>query len=99
MSNCVFLDVQAKIYQVKHDIKAKLTQSSTGASGGEGARNHVQVLANSLVASVLILLHTWQLRSDKRYWKDDICWPRGSDALVVGIIAYVSIYSYPDVIC
>jgi hypothetical protein len=73
--------------QVKHDIKAKLTQSATGASGGEGTRNHVQVIANSGVASVLILLHLWQLKEEGRYVEQDLCWHRGSDALVVGIVA------------
>jgi hypothetical protein len=74
--------------QVKHDIKAKLTQSATGSSGGEGSRNHVQVIANSGVASVLILLHLWQLKSEGRYDDKDLCWHRGSDALIVGIVAY-----------
>lgn len=73
--------------QVKHDIKAKLTQSATGASGGEGTRNHVQVIANSGVASVLILLHLWQLKEEGRYVDQDLCWHRGNDALVVGIVA------------
>ncbi|KAF2704484.1 UMP1-domain-containing protein [Pleomassaria siparia CBS 279.74] len=72
---------------VKHDIKAKLTQSATGSSGGEGSRTHVQVLANSLVSSVLILLHSWQLNKDGSYWNTDLCWKQGSDVLVVGIVA------------
>lgn len=77
--------------QVKHDIKAQLTQSATGASGGEGARNHIQVIANSGVASVLILLHYWHLKSSGRYYySKDLCWERRSDALVIGIVAYVS---------
>ena len=78
------------IYQVKHDIKAKLTQSANGASGGEGSRTHIQVLANSLTASILILLHAWQLRKESGDSKDDQCW-RGSDVLVVGIVAYASV--------
>lgn len=73
--------------QVKHEIKAKLTQSADGAAGGEGPRNHIQVLANSLTASVLILLHAWQLRKEGTYSRDDLCWRRGSDVLVVGIVA------------
>lgn len=73
--------------QVKHDIKVKLTQSATGASGGEGTRNHVQVIANSGVASVLILLHLWQLRKEGRYGDQGLCWHRGSDALMIGIVA------------
>lgn len=75
--------------QVKHDIKAKLTQSATGASGGEGARNHIQVIANSGVASILILLHFWDLKKSGRYdYSKDLCWERHSDPLVVGIVAY-----------
>jgi hypothetical protein len=73
---------------VKHDIKAKLTQSANGASGGEGSRNHVQVIANSGIASVLILLHYWHLKTSGRYdYSKDLCWESGSDALVVGIVA------------
>ncbi|ETN42146.1 uncharacterized protein HMPREF1541_04087 [Cyphellophora europaea CBS 101466] len=42
--------------KVKHEQKARLTLSSSGASGGEGPRTHIQVLANSLCASILCLL-------------------------------------------
>ena len=28
--------------QIKHDVKAKLTMQSSGSSGGEGARTHIQ---------------------------------------------------------
>ncbi|KAF1970237.1 hypothetical protein BU23DRAFT_538209 [Bimuria novae-zelandiae CBS 107.79] len=73
--------------KVKHDIKAKLTQSANGATGGEGARNHIQVLANSLTASILILLHAWQLQKEGTHSQNDQCWRRGSDVLVVGIVA------------
>lgn len=79
--------VITNITQVKHEIKAKLTQSAIGSTGGEGTRNHVQVLANSGVASVLILLHLWRLRKEARYEDKNLCWNRGSDALVVGIVA------------
>jgi hypothetical protein len=72
--------------QVKHDVKSRLTLSASGASGGEGARTHVQVLANSAVASILILLHTWQLQRS-----GDECWGWKGDLLVVGIVASVSI--------
>ncbi|CAN9146348.1 unnamed protein product [Alternaria alternata] len=83
----VFFLAGSTVTKVKHDIKAKLTQSATGASGGEGTRNHVQVIANSGVASVLILLHLWQLRKEGRYGDQGLCWHRGSDALVIGIVA------------
>lgn len=77
--------------QVKHEIKAKLTHSSSGAPGGEGPRNHVQVLANSGVASILILAHAWTLRQEKNQGYDS-CWrngalPRTGDVLVAGIVA------------
>ena len=75
--------------QVKHDVKQRLTQSSTGASGGEGARTHIQVLANSAVASALILLHYRQLLfRDKSGNASQGCWPYGEDILVVGIVRY-----------
>ncbi|KAF2472237.1 UMP1-domain-containing protein [Lindgomyces ingoldianus] len=83
----VFFLAGTAVTKVKHDIKAKLTQSATGVSGGEGPRNHVQVLANSVVATALILLHTWQIYDDGSYSKSNLCWPRGSHVLVVGIVA------------
>lgn len=71
--------------KVKHDVKARLTQSSSGASGGEGARTHVQVLANSLVASILILLHVYQLSRSSPSKTE--CWSPATDLPVVGIVA------------
>ena len=72
--------------QVKHNVKAHLTISSRGSMGGEGPRTHVQVLANSIVASVLILFHYRQLNF--RNERDELagCWPFGGDVLVVGIV-------------
>ncbi|KAF1943230.1 UMP1-domain-containing protein [Clathrospora elynae] len=83
----VFFLAGTAVTRVKHDIKAKLTQSASGSSGGEGSRNHVQVIANSGIASVLILLHLWQLKKEGRYGDKELCWHRGSDALLVGIVA------------
>ncbi|KAF2447767.1 hypothetical protein P171DRAFT_429384 [Karstenula rhodostoma CBS 690.94] len=83
----VFFLAGTSATKVKHGIKAKLTQSADGAAGGEGPRNHIQVLANSLTASILIMLHAWQLKKEGTYAKDDLCWRRGSDVLVVGIVA------------
>lgn len=74
--------------QVKHDVKARLTLSAGGAAGGEGQRNHIQVLANSIVATVLILMHVRSLRTE-----DGFSLGRKSpetDVLVVGIVAYVN---------
>ncbi|KAI9768533.1 MAG: hypothetical protein M1839_004022 [Geoglossum umbratile] len=75
------------VTKVKHDVKARLTLSASGSSGGEGSRTHIQVLANSFVASVLILLHAWQLRSRGDSGTGLKCWWWGGDALVVGIVA------------
>ena len=73
-------------------MKAKLTQSASGASGGEGPRNHIQVIANSGVASVLILLHYWQLKNEGRLESEALCFQKKSDVLVVGVVAYVPSY-------
>lgn len=82
--------------QVKHSIKAGLTVSATGSEGGEAQRTHIQVLANSIVASVLILLHTYILAQNG---DEESCFALGrrrtgtgrdgSDVLAVGIVAYV----------
>jgi hypothetical protein len=66
-------------------------------SGGEGSRNHIQVIANSGIASVFILLHFWQLKKEDRYDDENLCWIKGSDALIVGIVAYVIPSSSPAV--
>ncbi|KAF2461220.1 integral membrane protein DUF92-domain-containing protein [Lineolata rhizophorae] len=79
----VFFLAGTAVTKVKHDVKAHLTHSSSGSPGGEGPRNHVQVLANSAVASVLVLLHTYTL--SKR--DPEPCWGHRSDVLVVGIVA------------
>ena len=77
--------------QVKHGVKARLTLASSGSSGGEGARTHIQVLANSGVASILILLHYWQLQKRDHALElgsSPNCWAYGTDPLVVGIVRY-----------
>jgi len=51
------------VTKIGHKAKAHLTQSSTGAAGGEGARNWVQVFANSGWACILIALHTYLVNS------------------------------------
>ena len=50
-------------FQIGHEAKVHLTQSSLGGSGGEGARTSAQVFANSGFACVLIILHTYLLSS------------------------------------
>ncbi|KAL4981008.1 integral membrane protein DUF92-domain-containing protein [Aspergillus desertorum] len=79
-----------KATKVKQDIKAQLTLSATGSHGGEGARTHVQVLANSIVATVLSLAHAWVLRNNKAGGPTTECFSSGrhaADLLVVGIVA------------
>lgn len=80
-------------------IKRTLTVSSTGNAGaGAVTRTHVQVLANSGIASLLILIHYILIFSDisagrpvtfsltgKNGWKD---------ALVVGVMTYVAFQSF-----
>jgi uncharacterized protein (TIGR00297 family) len=58
---CTFFLLGSQATKVKADIKSSLTLSSSGSSGGEGPRTHVQVLANSVCASILILLHVYTL--------------------------------------
>ncbi|KXJ91142.1 integral membrane protein DUF92-domain-containing protein [Microdochium bolleyi] len=62
----VFFLAGTRATKVKKDIKATLTMNAQGSSGGEGPRTHVQVLANSAVATVLILLHAYQLQQRHR---------------------------------
>ncbi|KAL8913859.1 MAG: hypothetical protein Q9171_001463 [Xanthocarpia ochracea] len=84
----VFFLAGTAVTKVKHDVKAHLTLSSAGSTGGEARRTHVQVLANSLVASLLILLHYRQLLTrDKSGDASQGCWPYASDLLVIGIVA------------
>ncbi|KNB02180.1 hypothetical protein FOXG_05183 [Fusarium oxysporum f. sp. lycopersici 4287] len=81
--------------QIKEGIKANYTLRSKGTSGGEGPRTHVQVLANSSMASVLSVLHANQLRKREAAFADpntpdptgSLCFSWGGDLLVVGIIA------------
>ncbi|KAL2843900.1 integral membrane protein DUF92-domain-containing protein [Aspergillus pseudoustus] len=93
----VFYVGGTKATKVKHDIKAQLTLSATGSHGGEGARTHNQVLANSIVATVLSLLHAWVLRKNEQSGSGPIaeCFSNGrhaADLLVVGIVAnYASV--------
>lgn len=73
------------VLQVKHEVKARLTTSAAGP-GGEGPRGWIQVLANSIVASVLIVLHGLKIAfSDEKSY----CYPSrlsSDDILVWGIV-------------
>ncbi|XRM45071.1 hypothetical protein ABZX51_008175 [Aspergillus tubingensis] len=84
----VFYFGGTKVTKVKHDVKARLTLSATGSEGGEGQRTHIQVLANSVVATVLALLHTYVLAGQPASATQ--CFSNGhnvADLLVVGIVA------------
>lgn len=76
------------VTKVKHGVKARLTVASSGSSAGKGGgsrpppRTHVQVLANSLVASVLVVGHAWRVRG----LDGGGCWGWPGDLLVVGIV-------------
>ncbi|KAI6782088.1 Transmembrane protein-like protein [Emericellopsis cladophorae] len=91
----VFFLAGTRVTHIKQDVKAKLTVASKGSSGGEGPRTHVQVLANSLVASVLTVLHANQLYARQARVADanqaapagTLCYAWGGDILIVGIIA------------
>ncbi|KAH8879987.1 hypothetical protein GQ53DRAFT_17145 [Thozetella sp. PMI_491] len=94
----VFFLAATRATHVKEEHKAKLTVNATGASGGEGPRTHVQVLANSVMASFFSLLHAYQLRLRDRDLAAATsaseatafgtkCFSWGGDLLVIGIIA------------
>ncbi|KAK3309158.1 integral membrane protein DUF92-domain-containing protein [Chaetomium strumarium] len=92
----VFFLAGTRATHVKENVKANLTLKAGGTSGGEGPRNHIQVLANSLTASILSLLHAYQLRSRQQSLlaspggdsaAGSLCFAWGGDLLVIGIIA------------
>ena len=67
-------------------MKATLTLHSSGGSGGEGPRNWIQVLANSLPATFVTILHAYILRTQPEH-----CYGFGGLArniLPIGIIAH-----------
>ncbi|KAI1081366.1 integral membrane protein DUF92 [Whalleya microplaca] len=89
----VFFLAGTRATAVKKDFKAGLTLHSQGSSGGEGPRTHVQVFANSLMASILTLLHAYQLHQRRNAIvarevpEGSFCYKWGGDLLVIGIIA------------
>ncbi|KKZ65460.1 pyruvate formate lyase activating enzyme [[Emmonsia] crescens] len=74
------------VTKIKHDVKSRLTVSSYGSVGGEGPRTHVQVLANSVVASILILLDVHRLHREDQP-ASSYCFPYGGGIFMVGIVA------------
>ncbi|KAK4669164.1 uncharacterized protein QC763_200580 [Podospora pseudopauciseta] len=94
----VFFLAGTRATHVKENIKANLTLKATGSSpsgGGEGPRTHVQVFANSLTATILTLLHAYQLHARKQALLSNasspdngtLCFSWKGDLLVIGIIA------------
>ncbi|KAI0514478.1 integral membrane protein DUF92 [Xylaria bambusicola] len=89
----IFFLAGTRATAVKKEVKASLTLNAQGSEGGEGPRTHVQVLANSLMASILTLLHTYQLHQRREaVWDGQTpsgtyCYSWKGDLLVVGIIA------------
>ncbi|TLD28857.1 hypothetical protein PspLS_03483 [Pyricularia sp. CBS 133598] len=91
----VFFLAGTRVTKIKKNVKANMTVGSQGTSGGEGPRTHIQVLANSLVASVLSLLHAYQLHQRKQLLlagstpipQGALCLAWAGDLLPIGIIA------------
>ncbi|KAK2736395.1 hypothetical protein FQN57_000772 [Myotisia sp. PD_48] len=83
----VFFLGGTRVTKIKHNIKANLTVSATGLGGGEGPRTHIQVLANSAAASLLILLDILLIYRRKN--ASQLCFQYGSSnsLLMVGIVA------------
>ncbi|PSR92012.1 integral membrane protein DUF92-domain-containing protein [Coniella lustricola] len=94
---CVFFLAGTRVTHIKEDVKARLTVASKGSSGGGAPRTHVQVFANSLVASILSVIHGYQLRQRAASFLlqtdttspalPSLCYSWAGDLLVVGIIA------------
>ncbi|KAK6340766.1 hypothetical protein TWF696_009086 [Orbilia brochopaga] len=80
----------------KHAIKERLTVSSTG-SGSSKTRTHVQVFANSICASVLILAHYAAVYDDIKAGRPvafSLTAGRWQDALMVGVMTqYAAVLS------
>jgi uncharacterized membrane protein len=56
--------------RVNHAKKASLTQSANGTHGGEGPRNSSQVIANSAMASLLILWDLYCIHNNPAHKSD-----------------------------
>ncbi|KAI0152924.1 integral membrane protein DUF92-domain-containing protein [Xylariaceae sp. FL1272] len=88
----VFFLAGSRATSIKKDVKAGLTLHAQGASGGEGPRTQVQVLANSLMASIFTLMHAYQLSQRRAALRNgqapegSLCYSWGGDLLMVGVI-------------
>ncbi|EPS42714.1 hypothetical protein H072_3345 [Dactylellina haptotyla CBS 200.50] len=74
----------------KNAIKQTLTVSSTGTSGEATPRTHVQVFANSISASILILVHYFLIYGDIKAGKEItfslVSGGSWKDTLIVGVM-------------
>ena len=91
-----------KATKVNHALKKLLTLSATGSEGGEGQRTHIQVLANSGVASALVLVQVFLVGAN--HWnKDGRCFSfssgRWSDLTMIGIVGCVFVYHLHGSVC
>ncbi|KAF3942028.1 hypothetical protein ABW19_dt0200713 [Dactylella cylindrospora] len=82
----------------KHAVKQTLTVSSSGHAGGTTTRTHIQVLANSICASILILVHYFLSYDDIKSGKPvtfSLSKSSGwKDALIVGVMTqYAAVLS------
>ncbi|QQK40491.1 DUF92 domain protein [Penicillium digitatum] len=76
-----------KVTKVKQEVKSRLTLSATGTAGGEGPRNHLQVLANSIVATILSIAHAIILAHTAGPKSCFSLGQNAADILIVGIVA------------
>ncbi|RKF64219.1 Transmembrane protein 19 [Erysiphe neolycopersici] len=78
-----FFIAGTRVTKIKYHIKSKLTIQASGDIGKESPRTHIQVFANSGVASVLSMLHAYQLiHREENYCHS---WP--GNLLFTGIVA------------
>jgi uncharacterized protein (TIGR00297 family) len=73
--------------KVKHNVKATLTLSSSGGSGGEGARTSTQVLANSGCATILCAVDVLRYGVGHEF----ICFPSWKEGDLISTLCMVGI--------
>ncbi|EPQ67787.1 Bgt-1487 [Blumeria graminis f. sp. tritici] len=83
----IFFLAGTRVTKVNHEFKSKLTILESVKSGAGVGRTHIQVFANSGVASVLTLLHTYFLSQNNPTTSPNKCLPWPTDLLTLGIIA------------
>ncbi|CCU77101.1 DUF92 domain protein [Blumeria hordei DH14] len=83
----IFFLAGTRVTKVNHEFKSKLTILESVKSGTGVGRTHIQVFANSGVASILTLLHTYFLYQNNSTTMPNKCLPWPADLLTLGIIA------------